>query len=214
MSWLPAIALAGALFLIAAFVLRLPRSGWAAFGAALLFGLAGYAFQASPDMPSAPKAAVVEASETSSAMIEARRAMFDSTMQASDFVVVADGFARRGQYADAAQLLRGVVHEDPRNAEAWIALGNALVEHADGNPTPAAVYAFTRAEQAAPGHPAPPYFLGLALLRSGRAQDARALWAQAIADAPEGAEWVAPMRERLERLDVLIAAMTAAAAAR
>ncbi len=209
MSWLPVIMLGGALFLIAAFALRLPRAGWAAFGAALLFGLAGYAFQASPGLPSAPKAATPEASETSSAMIEARRAMFDPSMQASDFILVSDGFARRGQYADAAQMLRGVVRENPRHAEAWVALGNALIEHADGNLTPAAVYAYARAEQTAPGHPAAPYFHGLALLRAGRPHETRALWAQTIADAPEGAEWVAPMQERLERLDALIAAVEA-----
>lgn len=206
MSWLPAIALAGALFLIAAFALRLPRAGWAAFGAALLFGLAGYAFQASPDLPAAPKAAVPEANETSAAMIEARRAMFDSTMQASDFVLVSDGFARRGQYADAAQMLRSVVRENPGHAEAWVALGNALVEHADGNLTRAAVYAYARAEQAAPGHPAAPYFHGLALLRAGRPHETSALWAQAIAKAPAGAEWVEPMEQRLEKLEALIAA--------
>lgn len=208
MSWLPAIALAGALFLVAAFALRLPRAGWAAFGAALLFGLAGYAFQASPGMPSAPKAAAPEASETSAAMIEARREMF-APSPAGDFVVVADGFARRGQYGDAAEILRGVVRANPGNAEAWVALGHALIEHADGNPTPAAVYAFARAEKAAPGHPAPPYFLGLSMLRVGRLEDTRALWAQTIADAPEDAEWLAPMRDRLERLDALIAAMAA-----
>lgn len=90
-----------------------------------------------------------------------------------------------------------------------MALGHALIEHADGNPTPAAVYAFARAEKAAPGHPAPPYFLGLSLLRVGRLEDTRALWAQTIAEAPEDAEWLAPMRDRLERLDALIAAMAA-----
>lgn len=209
MSWLPAIALAGALFLVAAFALRLPRAGWAAFGAALLFGLAGYAFQASPGMPAAPKAASADASPTNVAMIQARRAMFEPSQQASDFVVVSDGFARRGQYDDAAQLLRGVVRDNPGNAEAWVALGNALVEHADGNLTRAAVYAFARAEEAAPGHPAAPYFHGLALLRAGRPHETRAMWAEAIAEAPEGAEWIAPMRERLARLDALISALEA-----
>lgn len=209
MNWLPSIALAAAVFLVAAFALRLPRAGWPAFGAALLFGLAGYAFQGRPEMPSAPKSAAPRASETSSAMIEARRALFDPAQPPSNFVVVADGFARRGQYADAAQILRGEVRENPRNAEAWVALGNALVEHAQGNPTPAAVLAYARAEEIAPDNPAAPYFLGLALLGAGRADEARALWAQAIADAPEGAEWVAAMQQRLDRLDALIAAMTA-----
>ena len=207
MSWLPAIALAGAVFLFAAFALRLPRAGWPAFGAALLFGLAGYAMQGRPAMPSAPKDAAPQASPAGSAMIEARRELFGADRPASNFVVVADGFARRGQYADAAQILSGEVADSPGNAEAWVALGNALVEHADGNPTPAAIYAYARAEEAAPAHPAAPYFLGIALLRAGRPQDTRAIWEQTIESAPDDAEWVAPMRERLERLDALIAAM-------
>ena len=207
MSWLPAIALAGAVFLFAAFALRLPRAGWPAFGAALLFGLAGYATQGRPAMPSAPKDAAPQASPEGSAMIEARRELFDATMPASNFVVVADGFARRGQYADAAQILSGEVADNPGNAEAWVALGNALVEHADGNPTPAAIYAYAKAEEAAPGHPAAPYFLGIALLRGGRPQDTRDIWGGMIEAAPEGAQWVAPMRKRLDRLEAMLAGM-------
>ena len=83
-------------------------------------------------------------------MVEARRELFGVERPASNFVVVADGFARRGQYADAAQLLSGEVADNPGNAEAWVALGNALVEHADGNPTPAAIYAYAKAEEGAP----------------------------------------------------------------
>ncbi|WP_374405262.1 cytochrome C biosynthesis protein [Pelagerythrobacter sp.] len=208
MSWLPAILLAAAVFAVAAFALRLPRAGWPAFGAALLFGLAGYAFQGRPDLPAAPRSAAPQASESGAAMIEARRELFDAAIPASNFVIVADGFARRGQYADAAQILGGEVAENPRNAEAWVALGNALVEHAEGNLTPAAIYAYAQGEEAAPGHPAAPYFLGIALLRAGRPQDTSAIWRQTIDAAPEDAEWVEPMRQRLERLDALIEAMS------
>lgn len=209
MTWLPALALALALFLVAAFALRLPRAGWAAFGSALLFGLAGYAFQARPDIASAPRAAVPRPSEAGEAMIEARRTMFDALVPPSNFVIVADGFARRGQYADAAKILRGEVRKDPGNVEAWVALGNALVEHAQGNLTPAATYAYDRAARAAPGHPAAPYFHGLALLRAGEPDETRRLWAQAVENAPEGAEWLPAMQQRLERLDALIAALSA-----
>ena len=45
MTWLPILALAVLAFLIVAFVFRLPKSGWAMFGAVLMFGLAGYALQ-------------------------------------------------------------------------------------------------------------------------------------------------------------------------
>ena len=209
MNWLPPIALAAALFLFVAFVLRLPRAGWPAFGAALLFGLAGYALQGRPDMPSAPRDAAPQPSESSSAMIDARRELFDPSVPPSNFVVSADGFARRGRYDEAAQFLRGVVRDNPENAEAWVALGNALVEHADGNPTPAAVYAYAQAERAAPGHPAAPSFLGIAVLRAGRPEDTRAIWRQMIDAAPEGADWVGPMEERLARLDSMMAGMSA-----
>src|SRR5690606_41474148 len=54
MTWLVAIALALAAFAVAAFALRLEPSGWTTVAAALALGLAGYAMQASPDVPGAP----------------------------------------------------------------------------------------------------------------------------------------------------------------
>ncbi|MGB3377535.1 MAG: hypothetical protein WBA55_02065, partial [Allopontixanthobacter sediminis] len=54
MIWIPLIALAVLAFVLAAFVVKLPRSGWALFGAALLFGLAGYALQGSPGLAGSP----------------------------------------------------------------------------------------------------------------------------------------------------------------
>jgi cytochrome c-type biogenesis protein CcmH len=207
MSFLPMIALAVVAFLAAAFVLRLPRTAWALFGAALLFGLAGYAIQGSPDEPGAPKAAVDDTSGSGAALVEARRALFDPSVPPAPFVTVADGFARRGQYADAAGMLRGALDRDPNDAEAWLALGNALVEHAEGQATPAAMYAYDRAQKLAPGNPGPGFFVGLALIRSGKVGEARDIWADLLAHAPANAPWRAEMQERLDRLDVLIGQM-------
>lgn len=205
MSFLPVILLAVAAFAAAAFVLRLPRGAWALFGAALLFGLAGYALQGSPGRGGAPKSAAAGSSETGEAMVEARRQMFDRAAPPAGFITLADGFARRGQYADAAAILRNAVAEDPRNPEAWLALGNVLVEHADGQLTPAALYAYGRAESLAPNHPGAPFFLGVALIRSGRPAEARQLWADVLARAPADAEWRPALEERLARLDQLVA---------
>ena len=44
-GWLAILSLALVSFAIAAFNLRLPREGFAVFGAVLLFGLVGYAWQ-------------------------------------------------------------------------------------------------------------------------------------------------------------------------
>ncbi|MGN6499993.1 MAG: tetratricopeptide repeat protein [Tsuneonella sp.] len=206
MSFLPVILVAALAFAAAVLVLRLPRSGWALFGAALLFGLAGYALQGSPGEPGAPKQGV-EGGEAGAgdALIEARRSLFDPDQPPSHFVIVADGFARRGQYGDAAGILRGALERDPADTEAWIALGNDLVEHADGQLTPAALYAYGQAEKLAPQSPAAPFFLGVALIRSGRLQEARSLWSDLLAKAPADAAWRPQLKERLDRLDVLIA---------
>ncbi len=44
-------------FAIAVFTFRLPRALWTSLAAALVFGLAGYATQASTNVPSSPTAA-------------------------------------------------------------------------------------------------------------------------------------------------------------
>ncbi|MFN6934789.1 MAG: tetratricopeptide repeat protein, partial [Tsuneonella sp.] len=112
---------------------------------------------------------------------------------------------RRGQFADAAGILRSSLAGSPDDPEARLALANALVEHADGQLTPAAVFAFEAAERADPGQPGPGFFLGVALIRNGRLAEARTLWTDMLAKAPRDAEWRAGMEERVARLDALIA---------
>jgi hypothetical protein len=89
-------------------------------------------------------------------------------------MVIADALARHGQYGDAAGVLLGAVEKDPDNAEAWLALGNALVGHAEGTLTPPALYAYRRAARPRPSIPVRPSFLGLALAQSGLASRKRA----------------------------------------
>lgn len=204
MSWLPMILLALAAFGVAALVLRLPRAGWSLFGAALLFGLAGYAFQGQPGYGSAPKSRTASDNSVGPALIEARRALFDPSMPPSYYITLSDGFARKGQFADAAGLLQGAVEDNPQDTEAWLALGNALIEHAEGVVTPAALYAYRRAEETDPDHPGPPYFLGIAYLRSGEPDRTRAVWVAMIDSAPDDAPWLPDMRMRLDALDRLL----------
>ena len=206
MSFVPIILVAAAAFALAVLALRLPRAGWTLFGAALLFGLAGYALQGSPGQAGAPKEAAAQAGDVGVQLVESRRELFGPAPP-SQFVTLADGFARRGQFADAAGILRGSLDEHPDDPEAWLALANALVENAEGNLTPAAMYAFSRAERAAPDSPGPGFFLGVALINSGRPTEARQLWADMLARAPADAPWREGLKERLDRLDVLIAQM-------
>jgi len=215
MSWALAVLLAVVAFCALAFLLKAPRKGWEAIGAALLLGIAGYGLQASPGLPGAPKPPAESLSGDAGSMVEARRLLEGEGAALGDSrVVIADALARHGQYANAAAMLRAAVEENPHNAEAWLALANALVSHADGLLSPASLFAFRKAAQAEPDHPGPPFFLGLALAQSGRLGEARALWADLLERSPPDAPWRPDLEARLARLDQFIASQEAAPAAR
>ena len=215
MTWALVILTALAAFALAV-LLRAPRKGWEAIGAALLVGIAGYAFQASPGLPGAPKeGAEQEAAKSGAALVEARQQLAQAQASGQGlnrWMVIGDALARNGQYGEAAGVILGAVEKEPKNADAWLALANALVGHAEGNLTPAALYAFGRAAQSDPMHPGPPFFLGLALAQSGKLTEARGIWADLLARSPQDAPWRADLAERLQRLDAFIAMQGAAAA--
>ena len=205
MSWLPILLLAAVTFLMAVYWLKLARSLWMLFGSAMLFGLAGYALQGNPGLAGAPSEPVAEDNtQTGELMVEARREFYPAGRMPSRFVVTADAFTRQGQHGQAANFLRNAVAENPSDGEAWVALGNALVEHADGQLTSAALYAYSQAEQVAPENPAPTYFLGLSFLRAGEPGKTLGLWRELLETAPEEAEWREPLAARLARLETML----------
>ncbi len=209
MSWLPVILLAGVVFAVLAFVLKAPRSGWEAIGAALVLGLAGYVLQGHPELPGAPKEAVERISADPASQVAERQKMSTNPGDiGNSWQVIADAMMRNGQFANAATALRGAIEKDPKDADAWLALGNALVAHAEGNVSPAAIFAYQRATDAEPAHPGPPFFLGLALAQSGQLQQGRALWADLLKRTPPDAPWRKDLVERLSQLDALIAGQT------
>jgi cytochrome c-type biogenesis protein CcmH len=206
MSWLLAIALAVAAFALGAFAFGVARQGWTTFAAALALGLAGYAMQASPDVPGAPATNARESGEVDWAYVDARHEMVAiGDRSASNQMIIADGFARRGRYASAAALLGDAVRQNPNDGEAWLALGNALVEHADGALTQPALLAYRRAAELAPEGAGPGYFLGFALIRQGRLMEARGVWASTLETAAEEAAGRAALEASLARLNGIIA---------
>jgi len=205
MTWAFVIVLAAVAFGVVAFLFRVPRSGWELVGAALLLGIAGYAFQGSPDLPGAPKAPAERVGAQSADAIAERQKLASGPMGGDKRVIIADALARHGQYADAAEVLRGAVDEDPANAPAWLAMGNALVAHADGTISPAALYAYAMAGRAAPDSPGPPFFLGMALIQSGRLDEGRSIWASLLARSPKDAPWRGDLVKRLQELDAFLA---------
>lgn len=200
-GWILAIGLALAVLAAAILLLRLPRKGWELLAAALVLGLAGYALQGSPGAAGAPKAAVEQIDgETPKA-----DKLGEKPVSSDPWIVTANALYRHGQYADAANYLRGALRTNPGNGEAWLVTANALVAHAQGNLTPAALHAFAKAQEAAPNHPGPPFFLGLALAQSGRLTEGRAVWADLLARSPADAPWRGEIAAQLASLDAFIA---------
>jgi cytochrome c-type biogenesis protein CcmH len=139
------------------------------------------------------------------ALIAERQAMGSAFGSGQSWLIVADGLTRRGQYGAAAQVLRSAVQENPRDADLWVALGNALVGHGNGFISPAAQFAFQRAASIEPGHPGPPFFMGLALAQSGRLVEARAIWAELLERTPKEASYRPDLESRLARIEAMIA---------
>jgi len=211
MVWVVAIALAIASFAVGVLVFRLPKATWASLAAALVFGLAGYTLQASPDVPAAPKALQQESFSDDWQILYSRELLVGQRLKSgSRMMVTANGFARQGRFETASQILRGIVEENPQDFEAWVALGNALTEQADGTLTQASVYAFREASEIAPENPAPSYFMGLSLIRTGRMMEAYQLWSGALRQMPLPSDGTTPddatlfMADRVMRLEQML----------
>lgn len=155
-------------------------------GAALLLGACGYALQGRPGLAGAA-AGASEGTEFVP-LTNARHAFFGQFSGSEHWLRISESMARRGKTQDAAGILRAGIREQPQNLMLWIGLGNALVDHA-GVMTPPAELAYQRAEEIVPGHPATPFFRGLALARSGDPAAAIAIWHNLLAAAPADASW-------------------------
>nr|WP_166175679.1 cytochrome C biosynthesis protein [Altererythrobacter segetis] len=208
MIWALVLGLAAVAFATMALLFRLPRPAWTTALTALALGLAGYAAQGSPEVPGAPKVAAPLVEGEGANLVELRRAVLPSEQWSHhNAVIIADGLARRDKFADAATFLLGAVRDDAKDGEAWLALGNNLVAQADGAMTPAAQFAYRRAEAAAPQSPGVPFFVGVYQLEAGNFLDARGLWAEAAHRAPEGSEARLTIESRIARLDAVMQQM-------
>ena len=180
---------------------RLSASGLQFAAAALLLAVAGYALQGSPAQPGSPSAAAeVAAQDNGTVPSDLRRSFSSSMNKEGERLDLADALMKIGQTRTAVSILREGTHRSAQNADMWVGLGNALVVHGGGQMNPAAQYAFERAAQIAPNHPGPPFFLGFALVQSGKMDEAGEIWRGLLARAPAGAPWKADMEARLAEI--------------
>jgi cytochrome c-type biogenesis protein CcmH len=167
-------------------LMRLRGSLLTLCAAAVAFGCAGYASQGRPGQAGAPRAAVERAAPVP--LTGARKALMGQFDNADSWLTISEALASRGNTQDAANILRSAVREHPGDFKLWVGLGNALANHSKSL-SPSARYSFDRAQQLAPGHPAPAFFLGLAEARSGNPKEGVRLWREILANAPADASW-------------------------
>ncbi|MCJ8189771.1 tetratricopeptide repeat protein [Sphingomicrobium aestuariivivum] len=155
--------------------------------AALLFGGAGYALSGSPSLEGKP-VAERPALPSPLSLKGAREAFYGRFTWLDQWAILSEGYAARGQTADAAGIYRSALREHPQSGALWSLYGNALADHA-GTLSPAADFAYDRGIALAPEHPGPRFFKALALLRSGDAEAALPLLDALAEEAPAGADW-------------------------
>jgi tetratricopeptide (TPR) repeat protein len=179
---------------------KMRRAALELLGAALLLGIAGYAWQGSPTLAGSPKPPPADEGASMGQIENLPEFRTASVGGVADILSAADGLIERGMVNYAVAIIRAGLSRNPQSADLWVGLGNALVVHGGGMMSPAAQLAFERAAKIAPDHPGPPFFMGLAYAQAGQVDRAEQIWRDLLARAPAGAPWRADLEQRLAEI--------------
>lgn len=174
-------------------------------GAALLLALVGYIFMGSPGQagsPTEPRGAKAAGMSPQ----DVRKMEANQFSSEGNLLMLTDALIRAGATRQAVDMFKDATDKDPKNAEIWVGMGNALIVHGGGMVNPAAEFAFQKAAEISPNHPGPPFFMGLALAQSGKLEEAGEVWRALLARAPAGAPWTEDLKGRLAEIDQMTAA--------
>ncbi|MBI4273183.1 MAG: c-type cytochrome biogenesis protein CcmI [Rhizobiales bacterium] len=159
----------------------------------------------SPGLPSAPQAARLE-TPPEQRSIESLLAQVEKHLEGNPddgrgWEVVAPVYLRLGRFADAVKARANALRLLGANAEREADFGEALVAAANGVVTADAKAAFDRARKFDATDVKAQYFLGLAAEQDGRKGDAATMWQDLLKRAPQGAPWIALVKDALGRVD-------------
>jgi len=201
MGWLLIVLLALVVFVALWRFARFDAASLQFLGAGLLVAMAGYAWQGSPGLAGKPVPPPVRQDLPSSDFAEARGDLLGRFDTAARWLTIADSYHRAGDTQNAVGVINAGIRAHPDDADLWVGLGNALIQHSDGLMTPASQLAFQRAAKLAPDHPGPKFFYGLALAQAGNLDGAASIWRALLASGPADAAWRPAVEERLAAVE-------------
>lgn len=197
MGWIILIVLLAVAFGLLARFGNLPRTGLELLGAALLVGLAGYAWQGSPGQPGTPITSREAAGKVDAAAMTSLRKLRTGAGEEGAWLDMGDALTRAGATPEAVLAIRSGIRDHRNSPDLWVGLGNALIAHGDGVISPAAMFAFQHAASLSPEHPGPAFFYGLALAQQGLLEQAAQVWRELLSRTPPNAPWRADLVARI-----------------
>ena len=203
-GWLPAIVLAAAVF--GCFLLLLPgrKQLWPVIAAAVVLGLAGYAWQGSPEQPASPAQPIPARLKAADALLQMRADMDTGYGIGKQWLITADSYARSEKYDYSAAFIQSGLRQYPKNSDLWAGLGVVLLLAGDGQMSPPAKMAFANARKFGPRNPAPDYFEGLVELFEGRPAKTAQIWQALVDNAPDKAIWRPKLESQLGGLKTML----------
>lgn len=197
MGWLMLLLLAAATMLALVLIARPKRGAVELLAAALILGVAGYAWQGSPGLPGKPTPPRAGHPAADTLFAEERGTWLGTVGPEIQVLDAADNLIKANDPDYAIGIVRGAIARAPDSMILWLGLANALVTYADGTVTPPARYAFEHASGLAPGNPAPAYFMALDYAQMGDLDTAEKIWRSILATSPADAPWRPIVTEKL-----------------
>ena len=203
-GWLPVLVIA--FVVIGGVLLFVPgrKQIWPAIAAAVVLGLAGYAWQGSPDQPASPAQPITAKLKADESLLQMRADMDTGYGIGKQWLITADSYARSGKYDYSAAFIQSGLRQYPQNGDLWAGLGVVLMLAGDGQMSSPAKMAFANARKFAPKNPAPDYFDGLVELFEGRPVKTVEIWQRLVDDAPDKAIWRPKLESQLGGLKTML----------
>jgi cytochrome c-type biogenesis protein CcmH len=183
---------------------RARKQLWPVVLAAVVLGLAGYAWQGQAALPGAP-AEPIKAQLRAADTLIAMRSLMDTNYGAGkQYLTLADSYARDGNYRYAAAFIQSGLSKYPRDGDLWAGLGVTLYLAGEAKMSPPAELAFANARKYGPHNRAPDYFKGMAALFDERPQETLTIWQKLVDDAPDTAVWKPKLESQLQGLMTML----------